>query len=110
MQSGLLTGAMTPDRINLLPHHDWRRWNTRFHEPMLSRALELVNHLREVGARYARTPAEVAIAWTLRDRAVTAAIVGARRPRQVDELVGAASLTLDATDVDQLEHTIADGS
>jgi aryl-alcohol dehydrogenase-like predicted oxidoreductase len=105
MQSGLLTGAMTPDRISMLPHNDWRRWNTHFHEPMLSRALELVNRLREVGARYARTPAEVAIAWTLRDRAVTAAIVGARRPRQIDELVGAALFTLDTNDIEELERT-----
>jgi len=105
MQSGLLTGAMTPDRISTLPHNDWRRWNTRFHEPMLSRALEVVNRLREVGSRYGRTPGEVAIAWTLRDGAVTAAIVGARRPRQVDELVGPASFTLDAIDIEELERT-----
>jgi aryl-alcohol dehydrogenase-like predicted oxidoreductase len=108
MQSGLLTGAMTPERVSLLPHNDWRRWNTRFHEPMLSRALELVKRLREIGSRSARTPAEVAIAWTLRDRAVTAAIVGARRARQVDELVGAASFTLDAKDINDLDHTAAE--
>jgi aryl-alcohol dehydrogenase-like predicted oxidoreductase len=110
MQSGLLSGAMTTDRINLLPHNDWRRWNTRFHEPMLGRALELVNRLREVGARAARTPAEVAIAWTLRERAVTAAIVGARRPRQVDELVGAVSFQLDAADIHELESTTVERS
>jgi len=96
---------MTPDRINLLPHNDWRRWNTRFHEPMLSQALELVNRLRRVGDQYARSPGEVAIAWTLRDRAVTAAIVGARRARQVDELVGAASFQLNADDMHELEST-----
>jgi aryl-alcohol dehydrogenase-like predicted oxidoreductase len=110
MQSGLLSGAMTPERINLLPHNDWRRWNSRFHEPMLSRALELVNRLRHVGARSARTPAQVAIAWTLRNRAVTAAIVGARRPRQVDEVVGAASFQLDADDIHELESTTAERS
>jgi aryl-alcohol dehydrogenase-like predicted oxidoreductase len=108
MQSGLLSGAMTPDRIDLLPHNDWRRWNTRFQEPMLSRALELVNRLRRVGDQYARSPGEVAIAWTLRHRAVTAAIVGARRARQVDELVGAAAFTLDANDINELEHTAAE--
>jgi aryl-alcohol dehydrogenase-like predicted oxidoreductase len=104
MQSGLLTGKMTRERIASLPATDWRRAARYFKEPTLTRALTLVERLEEVSARYGRTPGEVAIAWTLRHPAVTAAIVGARRPQQVDELVGAASLQLNEGDVSYLNR------
>jgi aryl-alcohol dehydrogenase-like predicted oxidoreductase len=109
MQSGLLTGKMTRERITLLPHNDWRRWNPAFQEPVLTRALQLVERLHAVAARYARTPGEIAIAWTLHNPAVTAAIVGARRPQQVDEIVGAASLRLSRTEIGELEQALTGG-
>jgi aryl-alcohol dehydrogenase-like predicted oxidoreductase len=92
MASGLLTGAMTPERIAELPADDWRRRHSDFREPRLSTSLKLVRLLRAIGHRHARSPAEVAIAWVLRNPAVTAAIVGARRPDQVRGVVGAADL------------------
>ena len=103
MQSGLLVGKMTADRINGLPHNDWRHRSPDFQEPTLTRALRLVEQLRAVGARHARTPGEVAIAWTLHNPAVSGAIVGARRPHQVDEIVGAAGLGLTAEDLAEIE-------
>ena len=78
MASGLLTGAMTRERAARLPQDDWRRSHPDFTEPNLSRNLELVDLLREIAKRHNRTVGEVAIAWTLRNPAVTAAIVGAR--------------------------------
>lgn len=103
MQSGLLTGAMTRERLAALPHNDWRRKGKFFQEPYLTHALALVERLTAVGARHGRSPGEVAIAWTLRHAAVTAAIVGARRADQLDGIVGAAALELSDDDVRALE-------
>jgi aryl-alcohol dehydrogenase-like predicted oxidoreductase len=102
MQSGLLTGTMTRERVAALPDNDWRRRAKYFQEPHLTQALELTERLRAVGSRYGRAPAEVAIAWTLKHPAVTAAIVGARRPDQLDGIVGAADLQLTAADVEEI--------
>ena len=102
MGSGLLTGAMTRERIASLPETDWRRNDARFQEPNLSRALEIVERLRNVGKTYNATPAEVAIAWTLSHPAVTGAIVGGRSPQQVSEWAGAAGIKLTREEVLEL--------
>lgn len=102
MKSGLLSGKMTRERALGLPPDDWRTRNPDFQEPRLSRNLELVERLRAVGARYGATPGEVAIAWTLRHPAVTGAIVGMRRPEQVDELARAGRLHLSDADLQTL--------
>jgi aryl-alcohol dehydrogenase-like predicted oxidoreductase len=44
------------------------------------------------------------VAWTLRNAAVDGAIVGFRRPDQVDPIVAAASLELDEGDVAEIER------
>jgi aryl-alcohol dehydrogenase-like predicted oxidoreductase len=93
MASGLLSGAMTRERIANLPPDDWRRRSSAFNEPNLTRNLGVVDELRELAKREgARTPGEVAVAWTLQNPAVTAAIVGARSPEQVDGWIGAAAV------------------
>jgi aryl-alcohol dehydrogenase-like predicted oxidoreductase len=104
MASGLLSGAMTRERIANFPQDDWRRNNDWFKEPQLTRNLELVEVLRRIGQRYGVTPGAVAIAWTLRHPAVTAAIVGARRPGQVVDIVPAADLNLSQDDVAEIEQ------
>ena len=104
MVSGLLTGAMTAERVAAFPKDDWRRNNVRFKEPQLSRNLKLVELLREIGRQHGRSPGEVAIAWTLRQPAVTAAIVGARNPKQVDGIVGAATFRLSADEIARIEE------
>jgi aryl-alcohol dehydrogenase-like predicted oxidoreductase len=104
MQSGLLTGKMTRERIAALPDGDWRRNNRFFQEPLLTRALTLVERLREIGARRGRTPAEVAIAWALAHPAITAVIVGARRPQQVDEIAAAGDFRLSEQEVEELRR------
>ena len=99
MGSGLLAGAMTRDRIARLPEDDWRRRADQFTEPRLSRNLALVERLRAVAGRHDTTPGAVAVAWTLRNPAVDGAIVGFRRPDQVDPILAAASLALTDDDV-----------
>jgi aryl-alcohol dehydrogenase-like predicted oxidoreductase len=99
MASGLLTGKMTRARIEALPDDDWRKQDARFQEPLLSRNLAAVERLEAVADRHDTTPGAVAIAWTLLNPAVDGAIVGFRRPDQVDPLVAAASLQLSADDL-----------
>jgi aryl-alcohol dehydrogenase-like predicted oxidoreductase len=105
MASGLLTGAWTRERFAALPADDWRREkNKQFQEPLLTRNLKLVELLREIGAPHAKTPAQVAVAWVLRHPAVTGAIVGARRPGQLPELLGAADWQLSTSEVNRIEQ------
>ncbi|MDB5330376.1 MAG: hypothetical protein JWP03_1527 [Phycisphaerales bacterium] len=103
MASGLLTGSMTRERIAALPPDDWRSRDSEFREPRLSRNLELVSRLRAVGERHRRIPGQVAVAWTLRHPAVTAAIVGARTPSQVEEIVAASELLLSDREIAEIE-------
>jgi aryl-alcohol dehydrogenase-like predicted oxidoreductase len=103
MASGLLSGSMTRARIAQLPDDDWRAHDPRFTEPRLSHHLALVERLRAVADRHSTTPGAVAIAWALRNPAVDGAIVGFRRPDQVDPLVQAADLRLDASDLTAIE-------
>jgi aryl-alcohol dehydrogenase-like predicted oxidoreductase len=103
MASGLLSGTMTRERALGLPPNDWRSRNEQFNEPKLSRNLKLVEVLREIGKRDGRSAGEVAIAWTLQNPAVTAAIVGARTPQQVDGWIGAGSYVLRPEDAARIE-------
>jgi len=106
MLSGLLTGAMTRERVEALAASDWRRNNKEFQEPQLSANLALVEVLRAIGARHGLSAGEVAIAWTLRDPVVTAAIVGGRSASQVDGVVGAAGFTLSAEELAEIEGAL----
>ena len=103
MGSGLLTGAMTRERIASLPENDWRKRSARFQEPQLTDHLALVERLKMVASRHEATPGAVAVAWTLLNPAVDGAIVGFRRPDQVDPIVPAADLELSDDDVAELE-------
>ena len=106
MYSGLLSGGMTKERVANLASDDWRSSNANFAEPLLSRNLTLVNFLREIGRRHGRTAGEVAIAWTLRNPAVTAAIVGVRSPKQVDGVIGAGDFRLSDEEVREIESRL----
>jgi aryl-alcohol dehydrogenase-like predicted oxidoreductase len=103
MKSGLLSGTMTKERIAAMPEDDFRRRTPQFQEPKLSRNLKLVELLREIGKRHGRTPGEVAIAWTLRNPAVTAAIVGMRSGSQVDGVIGAAEFRLSPEEIAEID-------
>jgi aryl-alcohol dehydrogenase-like predicted oxidoreductase len=106
MASGLLTGAMTRERITGLPEDDWRKHDEDFQDPKLSSNLALVERLREIGLRHRATPGVVAVAWTLRNSAVTGAIVGVRKPQQVNDMEEAATIHLTAAEVRELEMAV----
>jgi aryl-alcohol dehydrogenase-like predicted oxidoreductase len=99
MYSGLLTGAMTRERIRNLPDTDWRKRDVDFTEPNLSQNLALVERLREIGRKYDCSVGEVAIAWTLRHRAITAAIVGMRSAKQAEQVIRAGDIQLTEEDL-----------
>ena len=103
MGAGMLTGRMTRARIEHLPEDDWRKHDTRFNEPQLSRNLDLVERIQAVADRHDTTPGAVAVAWTLRNPAVDGAIVGFRRPAQVDPILTAANLELTDEDLAEIE-------
>ena len=107
MRSGLLTGKMTAERVRTLPAEDWRHRNPDFQEPRLSRNLKLVELLKEIGQRHGRSAGEVAIAWTLRHPAVTAAIVGVRSADQVQGIIGAGEFSLSSDEAKQIQEFLA---
>jgi aryl-alcohol dehydrogenase-like predicted oxidoreductase len=107
MGSGLLTGTMTRERIESLPDDDWRKGDARFREPRLSDHLAQADRVSTVAHRLGVAPGAVAIAWTLRNPAVDGAIVGLRRPDQVDELLAAAALELSDEDAAELEGQLS---
>lgn len=104
MGAGLLTGAMTKERASSLPDNDWRSRSDNFREPRLSRHLALVDLLRQIGDQHGRTPGEVAVAWTLYNPAVTAAIVGARNAAQIDGIIGALDFRLSDEEYQSIEQ------
>jgi aryl-alcohol dehydrogenase-like predicted oxidoreductase len=103
MKSGLLSGAMTRERVAAMPADDFRQRTPPFQEPRLTRNLALAELLRTIGKRHGRTPGEVAVAWTLRHPAVTAAIVGMRSPKQVEGVIGAAEFRLSPEEIAEIQ-------
>jgi aryl-alcohol dehydrogenase-like predicted oxidoreductase len=107
MLSGMLTGSMTRERAASFSSDDWRRQNKEFQEPRLSANLELVELLKRIGAPHKRSAGEVAIAWTLRNLAVTGAIVGGRNAVQVEGIIGAGEFRLNQEEIGIIESHIA---
>lgn len=99
MQKGLLTGKFSRERFQKLPEDDHRRRDPLFLEPKLSANLELTEKLRLIAEKQGRTVAQLAIAWCLRRPEVTSAIVGARRPSQIEETAPAAEWELSAEEL-----------
>ncbi|HSR29343.1 MAG TPA: aldo/keto reductase [Anaerolineae bacterium] len=108
MQAGLLTGKMTRERVAAFPEDDWRKGNSLFQEPQLSINLDLVEKVRPIAQRAGRPVSQLAIAWVLRRPEVTSAIVGARRPSQIEETAGAAEWKLSAEEIAEIDKLLAE--
>jgi aryl-alcohol dehydrogenase-like predicted oxidoreductase len=104
MASGLLTGKMTAERVAAMPKDDWRKRSPNFNSPKLEKNLKLAELLAEIGKPHNIEPGVVAIAWTLHNPAITAAIVGARRPDQVDGILPATTFRLSHDEFDRIEQ------
>jgi len=103
MHSGLLTGAMTQERVASFPADDFRRNAKNYQEPLLSRNLAIADFLKTIGARHNVSAGVVAIAWTLANPAITAAIVGGRSPEQVEGVFPAASFQLAESEMQEIQ-------
>lgn len=108
MGSGLLTGTMTRERLANLPTDDWRPRSPHFQEPLLTRNLKIAAKVVEIADREGRTPGEIAIAWVLKNAAVTGAIVGIRTPEQVAGIAGGLGYRLDAATAAELDRFLGD--
>jgi aryl-alcohol dehydrogenase-like predicted oxidoreductase len=106
MQSGLLSGGFSPERAKNLDKSDWRSRSAEFTGDGLTRNLALAKAFEPLAARHNTSVGAVAIAWTLAFEGVTAAIVGARSPAQVDGWINAAHLNLTARDLREIASAI----
>jgi aryl-alcohol dehydrogenase-like predicted oxidoreductase len=107
MHSGLLTGAMTKDRVANFTSDDFRRNAKNYQEPLLSRNLAVAGFLAGIGARHGVSAGVVAIAWTLHHPAITAAIVGGRSAKQVEGVLPAASFRLSQEEFSEIQSYLA---
>jgi aryl-alcohol dehydrogenase-like predicted oxidoreductase len=107
MQSGLLTGAMSAERIAALPDDDWRREHEDFQGENLKRNLALAHELAPVAQAVGVPTAALAVAWALSWPGVTGAIVGARRPDQIAGWLDAGRLQLSDEVLAQLAQAIS---
>jgi len=103
MQKGLLTGTITRERITSMPDDDHRRADSMFNEPELSINLRFIDSLRRIAEKDGKSLSQLAIAWVLRRPEVTAAIVGARRPSQIEETAPAGDWELSEADSESIE-------
>jgi len=106
MQSGLLSGSFSADRAASLPTNDWRSRNADFKGEALKRNLAVAEAMGQVAEQHRTTAAAVAVAWTLAWPGVTGAIVGARKPVQVDGWIDAATLSLTPSDMEAIATSI----
>ena len=104
MQRGLLTGKFSKERVQNLPKDDHRRKNIQFQEPQLSKNLKLVESLKPIAAKNNITLAQLVLAWVLRRKEVTAAIVGARSQSQIQETAAAGDVKLTRDDIGVIEE------
>jgi aryl-alcohol dehydrogenase-like predicted oxidoreductase len=106
MQRGLLTGKYNKKSISKLDSKDHRLAEPYFQEPEFSVNLHFVDQLKPIAERKGRSLAQLAIAWVLRKSEVTAAIVGARKPSQVDEIVKAGDWLLNKDDTNEIDKLL----
>ncbi len=106
MQSGILTDSFSGERVARMEDDDWRKRDANFTEPALSRNVALRDALRPIAERHGVTVAAVAVAWAVAWPGVTGAIVGARRPEQVDGWIGAGSFELSDRDTTEIAQAI----
>ncbi len=109
MQCGVLTGKVTAEWVASLADDDWRKTKLEYLQPeKLPCVISLVDRLREIAAKTGHNPAQLAVAWVLRRSEVTSAIVGARKPGQIREIIAAADWTLGAEDLTEIENAYQD--
>jgi aryl-alcohol dehydrogenase-like predicted oxidoreductase len=103
LAQGFLTGHYGPDRR---PANWLRRHSRLFRTESFARGDALLRTLREIAAANGVTPAQIALAWTIRDPCVVA-IPGASSVMQLEANAAAAELELAADEIAALDSTSA---
>ena len=112
MESGLLTGKVNQEWIDNLPKNDWRRHKSDhpvaslLHPPKLNPFLKLVEQLDAIANSSGHSVSQLAVSWTLCQREITSAIVGARKKGQIAETVKAAEWALGESELNAISATI----
>lgn len=107
MQKGILTGKYTPKKVAELPPDDHRRNDPHFMDPELSLTHDMLERIRPIAERHGRTLAQLAIAWVLRRPELTAAIVGTRKPSQIEDTARAAEWDLTPDEITEIDRYLA---
>jgi aryl-alcohol dehydrogenase-like predicted oxidoreductase len=107
MHSGLLTGAMSKQRVASFPSDDFRRNAKNYQEPLLSRNLAVADFIGKIGSRHGVSAGVVAIAWTLHHSAITAAIVGGRSAKQIEGVIPAATFRLSQDEFSEIQNYLS---
>jgi aryl-alcohol dehydrogenase-like predicted oxidoreductase len=107
MQKGLLTGKFTAEYLRTMSPDDHRLLYDRdFQSPRFEKNIAMVNELKKIAAEYGKTVAQLAVAWVLRRPEVTAAIVGARKPGQIEQTVPAGDWILEQDVLNRVEEIL----
>ena len=106
MQAGLLTGKFTKERAAGLPESDWRSRHPFYMEPQLSINLRTIDQLRKIANEKKISLSQLSLAWVLRNKEVTSAIVGARSPQQIEETAKAGDMSMTKTEVEAIEEVL----
>jgi aryl-alcohol dehydrogenase-like predicted oxidoreductase len=106
MAHGLLSGTMTESTV--FNADDWRSKSPDFTGDRLQRNLAVVDRLKDLARERGFTLPQLAVAWTLANPSVDVAIVGARRPAQLDGTVPAADVRLSEDDLRDIDRIVAD--
>ena len=108
MHKGLLTGKYDEARVAALAPDDHRHRDPNFCGDKLRANLALVDRLQPVAEAQGHSVAQLAIAWVLRRREVTAAIVGARNEGQIRQTVQAGDWALGPDVIEQIDTILAE--
>jgi aryl-alcohol dehydrogenase-like predicted oxidoreductase len=108
LESGLLTGRFSPQRLAALPAGDWRRRREQFQPERMPRGEALVQRMRPIAQQLGASLVELAIAWTLSWPGVSGAIAGARTPAQVESWARAGELHLGEDVLDALADALVE--
>ena len=107
MGKGLLTGGFDLARASSLSANDHRSRDPRFQSPQLEINLEFVKGLNRIATELGWTVAELAIAWVLRQSEVTSAIVGARRPEQIEQTAIAGTRVMSDDSTSEIQYLLS---
>jgi hypothetical protein len=102
---GLLTGAMHTSTV--FAADDWRSESSDFTGDTFRRNLAIVDHLKQFAADRDLSLPVLALAWTLANPAVDAAIVGTRNPAHLTDTVHAIDVRLSQEDLAEIDRMLA---